>query len=508
MAALLMSDRVAVIGAGAMGRGIAAVAAQAGHEVYLFDMNADAAHAAPALIGGEWQGLVKRGKWTQDALDAAVARIHPVTQLTELADAALVVEAIVEQAEPKQALFRELETLLSERAILASNTSSISMTLLARGLSRPERFAGLHFFNPATRMKLVEVIHGLATDPAVIDTLVETVQAWDKLPVRAQSTPGFIVNRVARPYYAEGLRILNERAATPETIDAVLREAVGFPMGPFELMDLIGHDVNYAVTSSVFAAMYQDDRFQPSLIQLERVAAGWLGRKTGRGFYDYREGSQRPAPHTEPAYARPVRVKVVGELGALEALVTRLAAAGVIIDREPSATTAYFELAGGLRLALSDGRTATARAAETGHADWALLDVALDYATAPRVAITVADQAAEGSADLVAGLLQAAGIAVSRIDDIAGLVVLRTLSMLANEAADTVLQGIANAHDVDMAMRYGTNYPIGPLAWADRFGVEQVCAALDALYRHYGESRYRVSPLIRRLSTTGGTFHD
>ncbi|KZE27321.1 3-hydroxyacyl-CoA dehydrogenase PaaH [Crenobacter luteus] len=504
--ALTLQDRIAVVGAGAMGRGIAAVAAQAGHEVYLFDMNADAARAAPALIRDEWQGLVKRGKWTQEALEAAAARLRPVAELAELSDAALVVEAIVEAAEPKQSLFRQLEAVLSDSAILASNTSSISITLLARGLSRPERFAGLHFFNPATRMKLVEVIHGLATDPAVIDTLVDTVAAWGKLPVRAQSTPGFIVNRVARPYYAEGLRIVGERAAQPETVDALLREAGRFPMGPFELMDLIGHDVNYAVTSSVFAAMYQDGRFQPSLIQQERVAAGWFGRKTGRGFYDYRDGASRPAPQTEPARPAPAGVVTVGELGPLEALAQRLAEAGVTVSRSDGSDEGWIEC-GGVRIALSDGRTATQRAADTGHADWVLVDLALDYASTSRLAIAVADQATGGAADAATGLLQGAGISVSRVDDIAGMVVLRTMAMLANEAADTVLHGIASAADVDMAMRYGTNYPVGPLAWADAFGAPRLAEALQALFAHYGESRYRTSPLIRRLAANGGTFY-
>lgn len=504
--ALTQSDRIAVIGAGAMGRGIAAVAAQAGHEVYLFDMNADAVRAAPELISDEWQGLVKRGKWTQGNLDAAASRLRPVTALSELSDAALVVEAIVEQAEPKQALFRQLEAVLPESAIIASNTSSISITLLARGLKRPERFAGLHFFNPATRMKLVEVIHGLATDPAVIDTLIETVRDWDKLPVSAQSTPGFIVNRVARPYYAEGLRILAERAAAPETIDALLREAGGFPMGPFELMDLIGHDVNYAVTSSVFAAMYNDGRFQPSLIQQERVAAGWLGRKAGRGFYDYRDGAQRGEPQSEYRRAAPSTITVHGDLGVAEPLVTRLAGIGVVVKRSAADGQGWIEC-GALHLALSDGRTATARAAETGHAGWVMFDLALDYARVSRLAIAAADQADSRVLDNAIGLLQSTGIAVSRIDDIAGMAVLRTMAMLANEAADTVLQGIASAADVDMAMRYGTNYPVGPLQWADSFGSAALANVLTSLHDHYGESRYRLSPLIRRYALTGGTFH-
>lgn len=500
-------DRVAVIGAGAMGRGIAAVAAQAGHEVYLFDQQPDAAQSAVGLIREEWLGLVQRGKWSEEELEQAARRLRPVTQLPELADAKLVIEAIVEQAEPKEALFRQLETLLTPDAILASNTSSISITLLARSLARPERFAGLHFFNPATRMKLVEVIYGLATDPAVIDTLYDTVKHWGKLPVRAQSTPGFIVNRVARPYYAEGLRLLAEHATSPETIDALLRDAGRFPMGPFELMDLIGHDVNYAVTSSVFAAMYQDDRFKPSLLQQERVAAGWLGRKVGRGFYDYRDGAARPEPLSERSRPSPASVTVYGDLGIAEPLLARLAAVGISVVRESTEGQGWIAC-GQARLVLSDGRSATQRADDTGFNDWVLFDLALDYATAGRLALTVADQAGADVAEAAIGLLQAAGIAVSCIDDIAGMIVLRTVAMLANEAADTVLYRIASAADVDMAMRYGTNYPLGPLEWADRLGSAYLAQVLQALHDHYGEARYRLSPLVRRRAITGRAFHE
>ncbi|WP_062788241.1 3-hydroxyacyl-CoA dehydrogenase PaaH [Aquitalea pelogenes] len=505
--ALTSKDRIGVVGAGAMGRGIAAVAARAGHEVYLFDMDAASALAAPALISAEWQVLVDRGKWTAAELDAACARLHPVSTLAELADSALVIEAIVELAEPKQALFRALEAVLSESAILASNTSSISITLLARGLVHPERLIGLHFFNPATKMKLVEVICGLATDPAVVDILCDMVRAWGKLPVRAQSTPGFIVNRVARPYYAEGLRIMAEAAAPPEVIDTLLRRAGGFPMGPFELMDLIGNDVNFAVTSSVFAAMYHDGRFQPSLQQQERVAAGWLGRKAGRGFYDYREQASQAEPPALARQAAPHKVRVVGDLGIAEPLVHRLQQAGLAVERQAAQGMGYLALAGDLRLALTDGRTATVRAAETEHPNWVLFDLAQDYASTSHLALCVADQAATGVLEQAAGLLQVAGITILPIDDIAGMVVMRTMAMLANEAADAVLFGIASAADVDLAMRYGTNYPVGPLAWADGFGTARLAQVLEALHSHYGESRYRISPLIRRRAAAGRCLH-
>lgn len=498
-------SRVAVIGSGAMGRGIAAVAAAAGHQVYLHDQDAAAAAAAPGLIAADWAGLVQAGKWTPEQLDAARRRLRPASCLEELADAALAIEAIVERLDAKQDLLRRLEAVLSAEAVLASNTSSLSITALAAGLRHPERVIGLHFFNPATRMKLVEVVSGLATAPLLADSLCALMRAWGKTPVAAASSPGFIVNRVARPFYAEALRLLQEGACAPSTLDALLREAGGFAMGPLELMDLIGHDVNFAVTQSVYQAMQQDPRFRPSPLQQELVAAGRLGRKSGRGFYDY--GQALPAPDTAPPQAAPAALRVHGGLGAAEPLLARLRAGGVHLEREPGPAQGWLDW-DGLRLALSDGRSATRRAADSGHASWAVFDLALDYAGARRLALAVADQAAPGAAARAEGVLQAAGLLVSRMDDAAGMAVLRTVAMLANEAADAVGQGVAAAESVDLAMCLGTAYPSGPLAWADRLGSGFVAQVLDALHAHYGDERYRVSPLLRRLALSGGRFHD
>lgn len=508
--ALSPDVKVLVVGAGAMGSGIAQVAALAGHPVCLYDTRAGAAEQGAAGIAAALDKLAAKGRLSAEAAQAATARVQPVVQLAEARDAGLVVEAIVEQLDIKRALFAELESLLAEDAILASNTSSLSITALAAPLSRPERVAGLHFFNPAPVMKLVEIVSGLATDPAVADTLHATARAWGKVAVHAKSTPGFIVNRVARPYYAEALRVLGESAADAATLDAVLREACGFPMGPFELMDLIGHDVNFAVTSSVFDAYFQDKRFTPSLIQQELVLAGRLGRKSGRGFYDYAPGTERPLPATEPVQAAERSVAVVGDLGVAAALIARLEAAGVAVQRrhgQEGHGAGWLEI-GGARLALSDGRTATRRAAEEGAPNLVLFDVCLDYAATPRLALAMADQCGQGAWRAVVGTLQAAGMAVSRLDDVAGLLGLRTVAMLANEAADAVLSGIGSAADIDTAMRYGTNYPKGPLAWADELGVGLVTRALGHLGAHYFDTRYRISPLLQRKALTGARFHE
>lgn len=486
---------VLVIGAGAMGSGIAQVAAAAGHPVVLHDARAGAAAAGREAIGRELQAAVRKGRMTDADAAATLARVRPAASLADGAGAGLAIEAIVEDLAVKQALFAELEALLPADAILATNTSSLSITRLGAALARPGRLAGMHFFNPATRMKLVEVVSGLATDPAVAACLHATAAAWGKVPVHAKSTPGFIVNRVARPFYAEALRVLDEQAGDPATLDALMREAGGFPMGPFELMDLIGHDVNFAVTRSVFEAYFGDPRFTPSLIQQELVAAGRLGRKSGRGFFAYGEGAARPQPAVLAACGAPSSLVFVDDGGPAAVLARRIEAAGIRIARcAPGAPLPR----DGVVLALSDGRTATARAVDEGVRDLVLFDLALDYATTPRLAVAAADTCVPPALDAAVGALQAAGIAVSRLDDVAGLLVLRTVAMLANEGADAVRQGVASASDVDAAMRMGTNYPRGPLAWAEAVGVARVVALLGHLGAHYGEDRYRTSPWLKR----------
>jgi len=506
MAGALPRDAVvAVIGAGTMGAGIAQVAAVAGHPVVLFDARVGAAGSARDKLASTLEALAGKGKLAPDAARAAAARIVAVHALGDCAGAALAIEAIVEDLAAKRALFAELEFVVRGDAVLATNTSSLSVTSLAAGMQRPARVAGLHFFNPAPVMPLVEIVSGLATDPGVAATLHATAAAWGKAPVHASSTPGFIVNRCARPFYGEAWRLLDERAASPATIDALLRDAGGFRMGPFELMDLIGHDVNLAVTGSVWQAYHYDARFTPSVRQRELVDAGFHGRKTGRGLYDYREGATRPAPDVEAPRPAPARVAIHGDLGIAAPLAQRLAAAGVSVERRPVA--AAFPRGAlsidGVFLALTDGRTATTRAAAAGIDDVVVFDLALDFATCTRLAAAPADRCGADAWGRAAGALQAASVAVARLDDVAGLAVMRTVTMLANEAADAVAQGIATARDVDTAMRKGVNYPHGPLAWADALGVSAVRETLANLGAHYGEDRYRVSPLITRRAASG-----
>jgi 3-hydroxybutyryl-CoA dehydrogenase len=507
--ALDTSRVVAVVGSGAMGAGIAQVAAAAGHVVKLVDARPEAAHKAAHGIAKIFQSLVEKGRMTADASAAASARLQPVESLSALSDATLVVEAIVEDLDAKRALFAELESIVDADCIIASNTSSISITALAAKLRHPGRMVGMHFFNPVPLMALVEVISGLATDKQIAETIYATAAAWGKSPVLAASSPGFIVNRVARPYYGEGLRLLGEQAADVATIDAIMREAGGFRMGPFELMDLIGLDVNYAVTQSVFHAYFNDPRYKPSLIQQELVNAGFLGRKSGRGYYQYGEGAPSVQPHSESPVAAPPHVVVTGAGPIADSIAARLAAKDIHAKRTHDVQSDQALLVcGGATVFLTDGRSATQRARDNGNSDTVLIDLALDYANAKRIALTRADQCNEHAYRAVVGLFQAAGFAVSRLDDVPGMAVMRTVAMLANEAGDAVHQGVCTAQAADIAMLKGVNYPRGPLAWADAIGSAYVMEVLDNLNDSYGEDRYRVSPYIRRKVAAGAKLHD
>lgn len=527
MAALSKQRTVAVIGSGAMGAGIAQVAAVAGYTVRLYDTRPDAVAKAISDIAAALNKLVVKQR--MDAVDcaAAIARLQATVTPADVADAGLVVEAIVEDLDAKRGLCAQLEAIVADDCILATNTSSISVTAIAAGLRVPGRLVGMHFFNPVPLMALCEVVSGLATDAAVAQTVYDTAAAWGKNPVHAKSTPGFIVNRLARPFYAEGWRLLNEQAADAATIDAVMREAGGFRMGPFELMDLIGHDVNFAVTQSVFNAYFGDPRFTPSVLQQEMVNAGFLGRKAGRGVYPYGDGAAAaPQPQSEAPQPKPEYVSYTIEQGAAshavggavaDALAERLRAAGMAISHRT--TPEAIRHAGphddapafhcnGAAVYLSDGRSATQRARDNNHPDTVLFDLALDYGTARRIAIARSDQCAPAAYEAVVGLLQAAGFAVTRLDDVPGMAVMRTVAMLANEAADAVNQGVCSAAAADIAMQKGVNYPRGPLAWADAIGIEHIVRVLANLAASYGEDRYRVSPLLRRKQAGGGRFHE
>lgn len=297
-----MSDLiVGVIGSGSMGSGIAQVASQAGCQVYLNDSNPDALERAAKGHQKIFNRLVEKKRMTLDEAKACAKRITYTQKLDDLKNCGLVIEAIIEDLDIKQGLFQELEMICGDDSILASNTSTLPIVAIGGKLKDPSRVIGIHFFNPAPLMALVEIIPSMLTRDGLAEEMVELMKVWGKVPVIAKDTPGFIVNRVARPFYGESIRILEEGIADEATIDWALKEIGGFRMGPFELMDLIGNDINFAVTSTAFKSFFYDGRYRPSVIQQRLVEGGLLGRKSGRGYYDYYEGAEKPEPNKSKA---------------------------------------------------------------------------------------------------------------------------------------------------------------------------------------------------------------
>lgn len=325
---------VGVVGAGAMGAGIAQVAATRGHSVVLADQSRSAIDHARDGHAKALARDVEKGRLTREQADGALARLRYVAgigaaQSSEFSACGIIIEAIVERLGSKQELFAALERLVSPDAVLATNTSSLAVVAIGGGCKHPGRVIGIHFFNPAPVMPLVEIVPALTTDREVVESVRTLIDTWGKMVVVAADTPGFIVNRIARPFYGESLRILEEGIADCATIDWAMRELAGFKMGPFELMDFIGNDVNYAVTCSIFEAMFHDPRYRPALTQRRLVEAGRLGRKTQRGYYDYHDGAARPEPHTDRAVGQVICDRVLAMLinEAVDALYLRVASA-------------------------------------------------------------------------------------------------------------------------------------------------------------------------------------
>ena len=314
MTSLLFNQKAMVVGAGAMGGGIAQVLVEAGWEVLLYDTQDASLENGIARVRGVWDKLVEKSKISDAQRSAYNKQLSAAYVLREAAEVSLVIEAIYENLDAKRSVFTTLDDVVREDCILATNTSSLSVSSIAAGVKHPERLIGLHFFNPAPLMPLVEIVPGIATDPAVVEACVAAVAAWGKVGVVAKDSPGFLVNRIARPFYGEALHLFEEQMADMATIDWALTELGGFRMGPFALMDLIGHDVNYVVTETVWKQFYYDPRFRPSLSQKRLLDAGWLGRKSGRGFYDYRNGATLPEPTRNEALGRAIVDRVVAML--------------------------------------------------------------------------------------------------------------------------------------------------------------------------------------------------
>lgn len=484
---------VAVIGAGTMGIGIAEVAASNGQHVKLFDLDQDFAKAAVQRMSKRLQARVDRNKISAQTRQFILDNLNVVSGLNDLNDCQLVIEAIVENLEVKQKLFGKLQTICSDDTLMASNTSSISITAIASVLNKPENMIGLHFFNPAPVMQLVEVVSGLRSSQKSLNHGLELCDFWNKTAVLSGSSPGFIVNRVARPFYGEALKMLQEKVTTPEKMDALMTSA-GFRMGPFTLMDLIGMDINLSVSQTVFKSMYYDARYRPSLIQQEMVSANLLGKKSGQGFYHY-DGTDKPQCHFESPKQAPKYVSLCAENTHLKALENLIKDSKYFIatEHEGGASIQVGECA----IMLTNGQTCAQRLQTISDTHLAQFDLMLDYANCPIIHVSFDKTCPEVTRDEVIGLLQKLDRQVIISEDKPGLIVMRTVCLLINEAADAIENGVCNENDVDLAMQKGVNYPIGLIAWAKKIGIAHVVETLDNLHQWFGDDRYRVSPWLR-----------
>ncbi|WP_331775210.1 3-hydroxyacyl-CoA dehydrogenase [Sulfurospirillum sp. 1612] len=499
--------RIGIVGAGIMGRGIAQVVAKSNHSVVLYDNWDGAVDNAMKINEQELSKLVQRGKLTQEKKDKTLALITPSMKIEDLADCDLIIEAIIENLEIKQKVFKELETICGD-VVIASNTSSISISALANGMQRPQNIIGLHFFNPAPIMKLVEVISGLQSDQNIIQDVYALANSWGKKAVLVKSSPGFIVNRIARPFYAEALRVYEEGVSDFATIDAVVKSHGAFRMGPFELMDLIGNDTNYAVTQSTFDSYYQDPRFKPSLTQQEYAQAGLLGRKSNQGFYTYHDGKPVEEPKLNIATIKPTPIEEIfvhGDLGMANSLIAMFEQAGIRVNKKEG--TGFLECHGVI-LYLANGKMATEVSKELDYNEVAQFDICMDYEKSEFIAVARSLLASDDTLNTLAALFDKIGKKTLIVKDSPALIMMRTISMLVNEASSAVTHRVCDVKSADIAMENGVNYPIGPFKWADKLGIDCIVSALDRLEAFYKDTRYRTDRGLIEKNLTGSKYYE
>src|SRR5512147_3029635 len=479
-----------VVGSGTMGRGIVQVLAQCGVRTLVFDAKAGAAQQAKESIGKSLAGLVQKGRLAQADADAALARIEVVDALAAFRPCHVVVEAIVELLAPKQELFKALEAIVSEACILASNTSSLSVTAMASACAKPGRVAGYHFFNPVPVMKIVEVVDGELTEPWVGDALAALAKRYGHKPVRCKDTPGFIVNHAGRGYVPESLRVLQEGVADFATIDRILVDAAGFRLGPFGLLDLVGLDIAHGVMKSMHGQYYGEPKYQPSFLSDPRVAAGLLGRKTGRGWYNYgKDGVAEKIPEAAVPNAKAESVWCVPEL---KELFVKLNAR---TESKPGPDTVCFVAP------LGDDATTTALKLGLDPARTVAVDPLFGFAKRRTLMTTPVTR--PEVRDAAHALLASDGVPVSVIRDSAGFVAQRVVAHIVNVGCDIVQQRIATPEDLDSAVMLGLGYPKGPLGMGDAVGAAKILAILEAMFAIYQEPRYRPSPWLRRRAKLG-----
>lgn len=486
---------MALIGTGVMGMGIAQIAAQAGLEVRLFDAKTGAAEAGLAKLKATLEKLQAKGKFTEEVLNEILARFKILDSIEEVAGVDLVVEAIIENLDIKQSLFKQLESIVSPETILATNTSSLSVTAIASNLEYQGRMAGFHFFNPVPLMKIVEVIAGLATDEQVVADLLELAQRMGHLGVRTKDTPGFIVNHAGRAYGTEALKILGEGVTSVSEIDRILREGAGFRMGPFELFDLTALDVSHPVMESIFNQYYQEDRYRPSALTRQMLAGKKVGRKVGEGFYKYVDGqkinevSAQAVPDVRTFNTVWIRTDRAEDADLLAAYIREQ---GITLDHaETPAQDSLIVLAtygedtttAALRFGVDATRTVS-------------IDLLTDFAKHRTLMPSIVTE--QNYIDQAHALFAKNGHGVSLIAESIGFISQRVLSMMVNLACDIAQQQIATASDIDQAVKLGLGYPYGPISWGDVLGADRILLILERMLANTGDQRYRPSPWLQR----------
>jgi len=493
-------NTVGVAGAGAMGRGIAQIAAQAGSQVRLFDMQPEAVRRAIDELGAQWDRLHEKGRMDAQAVAACKQRLHPAASLEELADCQLVVEAVVERLDVKKALFADLEGIVKPDAVLATNTSSLSVTAIAAGMKHPQRFAGYHFFNPVPLMKVVEVIAGLKTDPAVCEALTAYARQMGHTPVQAGDTPGFIVNHAGRGYNTEALRIVGEGVADFATIDRILRDQVGFKLGPFELMDLTGLDVSHPVMESIYRQYYEEPRYRPSVIAAQRLAGGVVGRKSQDGFYRYVDGkAQVPAEPPVPTVAEMPPVWVSTRAARRSELLQLLKELGAKIETGQSPSAQALTIVAPLGFDV----TTVAVVERLDPARTVGIDFLIEDAAVKRRVLATNPATRTDMRDAAHALFARDGKPVSVIRDSGGFVTQRVVASIVNIASDMCQQRVCSPADLETAVTLGLGYPLGPLAMGNRWGPTNILEVLFNMQTVYGDPRYRPSPWLRRRGAIG-----
>lgn len=492
-------NSIGIVGAGAMGRGIAQVAAEAGLNVWMHDQQAEAIEAAITSIVAHWHRQQEKGRLSNEEVEHLSRRLSGAATLDMLAPCELIVEAVIENLEVKRALMTALGQLCP-KAVLATNTSSLSVTAIARGLPRESAIIGFHFFNPVPLMRVVEVIPGFNTDPAIAPSLCELAKTMGHVPVLAQDTPGFIVNHAGRGYGTEALRIKSEQVADFVTIDRILRDQAGFKLGPFELMDLTGLDVSHPVMESIYHQFYEEARYRPSVITAQRLTAGALGRKTGRGFYNYinnqaavaMEPSTPGVQELPPVWVSPKAARRVELYQLLKNLGAQI---------ETAATPSGRALILVAPLGLDVTTIAAVEQLDPGRTLG--IDMLLDDQTTRRRVLATNPATRPDMRDAAWALFASDGKPVSVVRDSGGFVTQRVLAHIVNIAADMCQQGICSPADLDIAVKLGLGYPMGPLAWGDHIGPANVLEVLFNMQTVYGDTRYRPSPWLRRRGALG-----